>query len=146
MTRNPTERKAADHHLSPLTMRIGASLIAAVLVPLIVWNFRTLSDTQTALSAMNQRVIVLEDDNARGEQMTDRLAERRDDQIREIVQRLARVETQITAMSATLNRLADRLDRKRSGDEGPTRHAGGQLQSIGPKSAQRFSDDPMRKK
>jgi hypothetical protein len=121
-----SDRKAAENHLTPLTVRIGAFLVAAILVPLIVWNFRTLSDTQTALSAMNQRVIVLEDYDARREQATDRVTERRDDQINEIVQRLARVETQITAMLATLNRLADRLDRRRSGGERPTRHAGTQ--------------------
>ena len=54
---------------------------------------------------------------SRREQDSRQITNRRDDQISEIVQRLARVETQGAAVVEALNRLADRLDRQqRRGD------------------------------
>lgn len=92
--------------------RILSVATPLILGPLILWAAGTLSDVKDTNSALKIRVEVLERAEARREQDSRQITVRRDDQINEIVQRLARVETTSQAMVEALNRLTDRLDRR----------------------------------
>lgn len=124
---NEKARQAARSVMLTVVARILSVATPLILGPMIYFAAGTLGDLKDTNSALKIRVEVLERAEARREVDSRTITNRRDDQITEIVQRLARVETQSTAMVDALNRLTDRLDRQqRRGDMGwPTKKAEG---------------------
>lgn len=105
-------RQAARSVFLTVAARVLSVITPIVFAPLLYWAAETIDNTQKALIDVMARVIVLERAEARRESDSRLITNRRDDQINEIVQRLARVETQMTATVDALNRLTDRLDRR----------------------------------